>query len=169
MFSKWFRFGLQAILTSASLLTVEVVDSLWIIVDSRIRSVASLDQQARTRGLASFGHMRIKQTIVEDVEKNPTKAADSSASPGHSAGAYCTTGQLECLCPRGHCPCSDVLNNPVTDNLGLLFGTLTARRAGGRQPPTPQRFESPGACGGAPKATGPGYHRRPRHLHGPPP
>jgi len=48
--------------------------------EKRVKNVASLDQQARTRGLASFGHMRIKQTIVEDVEKNPTKALDKCNS-----------------------------------------------------------------------------------------
>ena len=48
--------------------------------EKRVKNVASLDEQARTRGLASFGHMRIKQTIVEDVEKNPTKALDKCNS-----------------------------------------------------------------------------------------
>ena len=48
--------------------------------EKRVKNVASLDEQARTRGLASFGHMRIKQTIVEDVEKNPTKALDKCSS-----------------------------------------------------------------------------------------
>lgn len=38
------------------------------------------DSQARTRGLASFGHMRIRQTIVDDVEQNPTKTIDKCNS-----------------------------------------------------------------------------------------
>ena len=36
--------------------------------------------QARTRGLASFGHMRIRQQIVDDVEQNPTKPIDKCNS-----------------------------------------------------------------------------------------